>query len=40
MYHLKLANYQAFLRKHALETQTNQTPDGHDWQMKEGQLEI
>ena len=40
MYHLKRANYQAFLWKHALETQTNQAPDGHGWQMKEGQLEI
>ena len=35
-YHLKRANYQAFLWKHALETQTNQAPDGHGWQMKEG----
>ena len=40
MYHLKRANYHAFLWKHALETQTNQAPDGHGWQMKEGQLEI
>ena len=40
MYHLKRANYQAFLWKHALETQTDQAPDGHGWQMKEGQLEI
>ena len=39
-YHLKRANYQAFLWKHALETQTDQAPDGHGWQMKEGQLEI
>ena len=40
MYHLKRANYHAFLWKHALETQTNQAPDGHGWQMEEGQLEI
>lgn len=38
--HLRRANYQAFLWKHALETQMEQAPDGQGWQLKEGQLEI
>ena len=38
--HLRRANYQAYLWKHALETQMNQAPDGHGWQLKDGQLEI
>ena len=38
--HLRRVNYQAFLWKHALETQMNQAPDGHGRQLKDGQLEI
>lgn len=38
--HLRRANYQAFLWKHALEAQTDHAPNGHGWQLKEGQLEI
>ena len=38
--HLRRANYQAFLWKQALETQIDQVPDSHGWQLKEGQLEI
>ena len=38
--HLKRANYQTFLWKHALEPHMDQDPDGQGWQLKEGQLEI
>ena len=38
--HLRRANYQSFLWKHALETEVNQSPDGQGWQQKDGQLEI
>ena len=38
--HLKRANYQAFLWKHALEPQVEQAPNGQGWQLKDGQLEI
>ena len=38
--HLKRANYQSFIWKHALQTEVNQSPDGQGWQQKNGQLEI
>ena len=38
--HLRCANYQSFLWKHALETEVNHSPDGQGWQRKDGQLEI
>ena len=38
--HLRRANYKAFLWRHALETQMDQAPDGHGWQLKKGQLKI
>ena len=38
--HLRRANYQALLWKNPLETQMNQAPDGHGWQLNDGQVEI
>ena len=38
--HLKRANYQAFIWKHALEPNMDQAPDGQGWQQKGDQLEI
>lgn len=41
VYHIKRANYQAYLWKHALEnTITVPTPDGQGWQVKNKQIEI
>ena len=39
-YHLKRANYQAFLWKKALQPRIDQEPVNHGWQLKEGRLEI
>ena len=39
-YHLKRANYQAFLWKKALQARIDQEPVNHGWQLKEGRLEI
>ena len=39
-YHLKRANYQAFLWKKALQPRIDQEPVNHGWQLKEGCLEI
>ena len=39
-YHLKRANYQAFLWKKALQSRIDQEPVNHGWQLKEGCLEI
>ena len=39
-YHLKRANYQAFLWKKALQPRIDQEPVDHGWQLNEGCLEI
>ena len=39
-YHLKRANYQAFLWKKALQARIDQEPVNHGWQLKEGRFEI
>ena len=39
-YHLKRANYQAFLWKKALQPRIEQEPVNHGWQLNEGRLEI
>ena len=39
-YHLKRANYQAFLWKKTLQPRIEQEPVNHGWQLNEGRLEI
>lgn len=38
--HLKRANFQAYLWKHALDQNINKTPNGQGWQIKHDRLEI
>ena len=40
-HHFKLANYQAYICKHALEPRNpNEGPEHHGWQLSNGELEI